>query len=249
MELKGRTALVTGASRNIGRAIAEALAAAGAAVAINTRASRAEADAVAAAILETGGAAHVALGDITVERDVARIVAETVERFGALDILVNNAAVRREVAIDELDLARWREAIAVMLDGPFLCIKASLPHLRASPCGTIVNMGGMTASSGARMRPHVIAAKAGLEGLTRALALDLAPDRITVNCVAPGLIDTTRDSSSAGGAAHREGRVLPLGRLAPPAEVAAMVRHLCGPEARFITGQVIHINGGNYLGG
>jgi 3-oxoacyl-[acyl-carrier protein] reductase len=249
MELTGRTALVTGASRNIGRAIAEALAAAGASVAINTRGSRGEADAAAAAIREQGGAAHVVVGDISEERDVARIVAETVGRFGSLDILVNNAAVRRETTIDELDLARWREAIGIMLEGPFLCIKAALPHLRASPAGTIVNMGGMTASSGAMMRAHVVAAKAGLEGLTRALALDLAPDRITVNCVSPGLIDTTRNSSSAGPAAHRATRAMPLGRLAPPAEVAAMVRHLCGPDARFITGQVIHVNGGNYLGG
>jgi len=249
MELSGRVALVTGGARNIGRAIAEALAAAGAAVAINTKSSRAEADQVAAAILEQGGAAHVIAGDITDERDVARIVAATVERFGGLDILVNNAAVRRETPIDELDLARWREAISVMLEGPFLCIKAALPHLRASPAGTIVNLGGMTARASVQRRAHVIAAKAGLEGLTRALALDLAADRITVNCVAPGLIDTTRETSSAGPAAHRTNRELPLGRLAPPAEVAAMVRHLCGPAARFVTGQVIHVNGGNYLGG
>jgi 3-oxoacyl-[acyl-carrier protein] reductase len=248
MELTGRTALVTGGARNIGRAIAEALAAAGAAVAINTRSSRAEAEGAAAAILDKGGAAHVVPGDITDERHVARIVAETVARFGTLDILVNNAAVRRETTIDELDLARWREAIAVMLEGPFLCIKAALPHLRASPAGTIVNMGGMTAASGARMRAQVVAAKAGLEGLTRAVALDLAPDRITVNCVSPGLIATTRDPSLPLPATH-QGRTLPLGRLAPAAEVAAMVRHLCGPDARFITGQVIHVNGGNYLGG
>lgn len=249
MELSGRVALVTGGARNIGRAIAEALAAGGAAVAINTKTSREEADQAAAAILERGGAAHVVPGDITQEREVARIVAATVERFGGLDILVNNAAVRRETPIDQLDLARWREAIGVMLEGPFLCIKAALPHLRASSAGAIVNMGGMTARASVERRAHVIAAKAGLEGLTRALALDLATDRITVNCVAPGLIDTSRGTSSAGAAAHRTNRVLPLGRLAPAAEVAAMVRHLCGPLARFITGQVIHVNGGNYLGG
>ncbi|HUK61640.1 MAG TPA: SDR family NAD(P)-dependent oxidoreductase [Stellaceae bacterium] len=248
MDLTGRTALITGGARNIGRAIAEALAAGGAAVAINARTSLAEAEAAAAAIEAAGGTAHVVPGDITSERDVAAIVAATVARFGGLDILVNNAAVRREVAIDELDLPRWREAMAVMLDGPFLCIKAALPYLRKSSAGTIVNIGGMTAASGARQRAHVVSAKAGLEGLTRALALDLAPDRITVNCVSPGLIGTVRDPALPLPATHKN-RTLPLGQLAPPVEVAAMVRHLCGPAARFITGQVIHVNGGNYLGG
>ena len=175
------------------------------------------------------------------------MVNETAARFGGIDILVNNAAIRHEAAIDALDYARWRAALATMLDGPFLCIKACLPHLRASPAGSIVNMGGMTARAGAKMRAHVIAAKAGLEGLTRALALELAEHDITVNCVSPGFIDTVRDAASS--AAHRAGRALVLGRLGPPAEVAAMVRHLAGPHARFITGQVIHVNGGNYLGG
>jgi 3-oxoacyl-[acyl-carrier protein] reductase len=162
MDLEGRTALVTGAARNIGRAIAETLAAAGAAVALNTRSSRAEAEEAAAAIVAKGGKAIVVAGDVTGEADVRRMVAETVARFGGLDILVNNAAVRRETAIDELDLARWREAMAVMLDAPFLLVKACLPHLRASAAGTIVNLGGMTAHSGALGRAHVIAAKAGL---------------------------------------------------------------------------------------
>ena len=248
-ELEGRVALVTGASRNIGRAIALALAEAGAAVSINTRSSRAEAEGVAAAITASGGRAAVSVADVADQAQVARMVAETAARFGGIDILVNNAAIRYEAAIDALDAARWREALATMLDGPFFCIKACLPHLRASTAAAIINMGGMTAHSGAKLRAHVIAAKAGLAGLTRALALELAENGITVNCVAPGLIDTVREPSSAGSAAHRAGRVLPLGRLAPPDEVAAMVRHLAGPHARFITGQVIHVNGGNYLGG
>jgi 3-oxoacyl-[acyl-carrier protein] reductase len=248
-ELEGRVALVTGAARNIGRAIALAFAEAGAAVAINTRSSRAEADGVAASITASGGRAAVVAADVASEAQVARMVAEVAARFGGIDILVNNAAIRHEAAIDALDAARWREALATMLDGPFFCIKACLPYLRASTAAAVINMGGMTAHSGAKLRAHVIAAKAGLEGLTRALALELAENGITVNCVAPGLIDTVRDTSSAGSASHRAGRVLPLGRLAPPAEVAAMVRHLAGPQARFITGQVIHVNGGNYLGG
>jgi 3-oxoacyl-[acyl-carrier protein] reductase len=248
-ELAGRVALVTGAARNIGRAIALALAEAGAAVAINTRTSLAAAEDVAATIVAAGGGAAVMVADVASEAEVARMVGETASRFGGIDILVNNAAIRHEAAIDALDLARWRAALATMLDGPFICIKACLPHLRASAAGAVINMGGMTAQSGAKMRAHVIAAKAGLEGLTRALALELAESGITVNCVAPGLIDTVREASGAGTASHRAGRTLPLGRLAPPGEVAAMVRHLAGPQARFITGQVIHVNGGNYLGG
>lgn len=248
-ELSGRVALVTGASRNIGRAIALALAQGGAAVAVNARASRAEAEAVAAAIAAAGGAAEVLLADVAEEEAVARMIAATVAHFGRLDFLINNAGIRQEGPVGEMSLAQWRGTLATILDGAFLCTRAALPHLRASGAGAIVNIGGMTAQTGAKLRAHVVAAKAGIEGLTRALALELAADGITVNCVAPGLIDTVRDSDSAGSAAHHAGRVFPLGRRAPPGDVARMVRHLCGPDARFVTGQVIHINGGTYLGG
>jgi 3-oxoacyl-[acyl-carrier protein] reductase len=247
-ELSGRVALVTGGARNIGRAIALALGEAGAAVAVNTRASKAEAEDVAAEIVRAGGRAASFVADISDPAAVARMAGEVVARFGGIDILINNAAVRLERAFDELDLAGWRETLGINLDGPFLCIKACLPHLRKSDAAAIVNMGGMTSHTGAKRRAHIVASKAGLVGLTRALALELAPG-ITVNCVAPGLIDTTRDGSSAGDAAHRASRPMPLGRLGPPSEVAAMVRHLVGPSARYITGQVIHVNGGNYLGG
>jgi 3-oxoacyl-[acyl-carrier protein] reductase len=248
-ELEGRVALVTGASRNIGRSIASALAAGGAAIAVNARSSAAEAQACADAIAASGGRAAVLLADVTDPAQVARLVAETVQRFGGIDILINNAGIRHEQAIDALEFTEWRRTLATILDAAFLCAKAALPFLRASEAGTIVNIGGMTAQAGAKMRCHVVAAKAGIEGLTRALALELADDRITVNCVAPGLIDTVRVGSSAGSADHHAGRTYPLGRRAPPEEVAAMVRHLCGPQARFITGQIIHVNGGTYLGG
>jgi 3-oxoacyl-[acyl-carrier protein] reductase len=247
-ELTGKVALVTGGSRNIGRAIALALAEAGAAVAINAKSSTAEAEAVVQEIVTAGGRAQAILADVADEAEIARLVAATVERFGGIDILVNNAALRHEAPIDAMDFAAWRATLALILDGAFLCVKACLPHLRKSASASIVNIGGMTASTGAKLRSHVVAAKAGLEGLTRALALELAADGITVNCVAPGLIDTVR-GKSAGSADHHAGRVYPLGRRAPMAEVAAMVRHLCGAQARFITGQVIHVNGGVYLGG
>jgi 3-oxoacyl-[acyl-carrier protein] reductase len=247
VELAGKVALVTGASRNIGRSIARTLAAAGAAVVVNTRRSREEAEAVAEEIRADGGQAIALIADVTDDAAVAAMVDETVARFGRLDILVNNAANRPEGKLDELDLAAWREVLATVLDGAFICAKAALPHLRTSGAASIVNIGGMTGHTGATGRAHVITAKAGLAGLTRALALDLATEGITVNCVAPGLIDTMR--GPGGEPRHYVGLTPPIGRRGMPEEIAAAVRYLCGPSARFVTGQVLHANGGMYLAG
>ena len=245
-ELEGRVALVTGASRNIGRAIAHALADAGAAVVVNARASGDEARGVVREIEAAGGRAVASMADVTDEAAVATMVKATLERWGRLDILVNNAAVRDVTSIDEIDYAAWKRVTSLILDGAFLTVKASLAALRASGAGAIVNIGGMSGHTGAAGRPHVVAAKLGLVGLTRALAHDLAPDAITVNCVVPGLIDTQRGDSSGPKTAHRHETL--LGRRGTPAEVAAAVRFLAGPEARYITGQELHLNGGAYLG-
>jgi 3-oxoacyl-[acyl-carrier protein] reductase len=244
-ELEGRVALVTGAARNIGRAIAVALADAGAAVVVNARTSREEAESVAAQIVRDGGKAMAFLADVTDERAVAAMAAAAMDRFGRLDVLVNNAAVRDASTIDGIDFAAWRKVTGIILDGAFLCTKACLPGLRASGAGAIVNIGGMSGHTGAAGRPHVVAAKLGLVGLTRALAHDLAPDGITVNCVVPGLIDTKRGASS-GKTAHL--RETLLGRHGTPEEVAAVVRFLAGPQGRYVTGQEWHVNGGAYLG-
>lgn len=245
-ELEGRVALVTGAARNIGRAIAIALADAGAAVVVNAREARAEAQSVADEIVRSGGRALVHLADVCDERAAAGMADAATKAFGRLDILVNNAAVRDVSALDDIDFASWRRVTGVILDGAFLCTKACLAPLRSSGQGAIVNIGGMSAHTGAAGRPHVVAAKLGLVGLTRALAHDLAGDAITVNCVVPGLIETQRaGSGSARSAHHREGLV---GRRGQPEEVAAVVRFLCGPAARYVTGQEWHVNGGAYLG-
>lgn len=244
-ELQGRVALVTGAARNIGRAIALDLAEAGAAVVVNARSSRAEIEAVAAEIAARGGQALAHAADITDEAQVQAMMAAALARFGRLDILVNNAALRDATSIDAIDFAAWRRVHAVILDGAFLCVKAALPALRRSDAGAIVNIGGMSGHSGAAGRPHVTAAKLGLVGLTHGLAHDLAPDGITVNCVVPGLIDTVR-GASAGKAGHLHGTL--LGRKGKPEEVAAVVRFLAGPSARFVTGQQWHVNGGAFLG-
>ena len=245
-ELEGRVALVTGGARNIGRAIALGFAQAGAAVIVNSRRSLEQAQAVAAEIEAGGGQAMAHLADVTDEEGVRAMVAAGVKRFGRLDILVNNAAVRDVTPIDDIDLATWRFVTGIILDGAFICAKACLPALRASGAGAIVNIGGMSGHTGAAGRPHVVAAKLGLVGLTRGLAHDLAPDNITVNCVVPGLIDTQRGASSGSKTAHlREGL---LGRHGTPEEVAEVVRFLAGPRGRYITGQDWHVNGGAYLG-
>jgi len=245
-ELAGRVALVTGASRNIGRAIALALGNAGASVVVNARVSIDEAKAVAAEVERAGGQAIAEVADVTDETAVARMVEAALGRFGRLDVLVNNAAVRGVSAIDAIDAAEFRRITGIILDGAFICVKAALAALRASGQGAIVNIGGMSSHTGAKGRPHVVAAKMGLVGLTRALAHDLAADAITVNCVVPGLIETVRTASSGTHTAHTKDTL--LGRRGHPEEIAAAVRFLAGPDARYITGQDWHVNGGAYLG-
>jgi 3-oxoacyl-[acyl-carrier protein] reductase len=159
---------------------------------------------------------------------------------------VNNAAVRDVTSVDDIDFAAWRRVTGIILDGAFLVTKASLQALRKSGAGAIVNIGGMSGHTGTTGRPHVIAAKLGLVGLTRALAHDLAGDRITVNCVVPGLIDTKRGAASGAKTAHLRETI--VGRHGTPDEVAGVVRFLAGPNARYITGQEWHVNGGAYMG-
>ena len=190
-ELSGKVALVTGGARNIGRAIALALAEAGANVAIVTRTDQAAADDAVSALRQRGVTAESFLADVADEGQVNARMDTIVKRFGRLDILVNNAAVRTEVPFAQLSFAEWRRIIGIALDGAFLCAKAALPALAARG-GTIINIGGLTAYTGGEHRAHVIAAKAGLDGLTRALAVELAPQGITVNLVSPGLIETVR---------------------------------------------------------
>ncbi len=226
-ELAGRAAIVTGSARNIGRAIALDLAAAGAAVLINARQSKADAEAVAGEINGRGGSAIVHLADVTVPEPAAAMVDAAVSAFGRLDILVNNVSERGECPLSEMSFELWRSVLASTLDAAFLCTRAALPHLENSGAGTIVNIGGVASHAGFPQRAHVAAAKAGLCGMTGALATELAPHGITVNCVVPALIDTDR-----GGAAippHYATRPVPMGRAGKPEEVAALVRFLCGP--------------------
>lgn len=242
-ELDDTVAIVTGSARNIGRAIALQLAGSGAAVVVHAKSSREAVERTAAEITSNGGRALVHLADVTDPDQVDAMVAAAVERFGRLDILVNNAALRKNAPVTEISYADWREITASILDAAFLCARASVPHLGAHGRGAIVNIGGVAGHAGVGGRAHVVAAKAGVAGLTKGLAVELAPQNITVNCVAPGYVNTERDHVPP----HFKERPVPLGRPAEPDEIAAMVRHLCGPGARYVTGQVVHVNGGWYL--
>jgi 3-oxoacyl-[acyl-carrier protein] reductase len=245
-ELDGRVAIVTGASRNIGRAIALALADGGASIVVNARSTKTDADAVAREIEAKGGKALVHLADIANPVAVQGMVDATMTRFGRIDFLINNAALRAEDPLDRMTPARWREIMAISLDGQFYCVLACLPHLKKSGGGAIVNLGGLSAFTGSTARTHVVTAKAALIGLTRALATELAADKITVNLVSPGLIGPARAPGNEP--AHHLTHGTLTGERGKPEDIAATVRFLCGPGARYITGQTLHVNGGAYFG-
>jgi 3-oxoacyl-[acyl-carrier protein] reductase len=246
-ELAGKVAVITGAGRNIGRSIALALTDAGASVVINARSNQAEADKVVGEIKAAGGKAAAVLGDVADPKIAQAMADAAMKAFGRIDILVNNAALRREKNITEMSYEEWREVMDVILDGAFHCVKACLPALRKSGSGAIINMGGMSAHIGSKDRAHVMTAKSALVGFSRALAHDLAADQITANCVVPGAIDTTRPTTSLKPAHHLTHGTI-TGDRGKPEDVAAMVRFLAGPGARNLTGQTLHINGGAFLG-
>jgi len=245
-ELDGRVALVTGTGRNIGRAIARELAAGGAAIVVNARANMAEAQAVAGEIEAAGGQALAVTGDVADAAAVDAMVAAAVARFSRIDYLVNNAAMRGEKPLQDMTYAEWRGVLDVVLDGAFHCAKACLPHLKQSGAGAIVNIGGLSAHAGSKDRAHVLTAKSGLAGFTRALAYDLAGDNVTANCVAPGLVSTARPKDFVEPQHHAIHHTL-SGKRGAPEDIATLVRFLCGPGARYITGQTIHASGGAFL--
>jgi 3-oxoacyl-[acyl-carrier protein] reductase len=246
-ELSGQVAFVTGGAKNIGRAICLALAEGGAAVAVNTQHSVAEAQEVVDEIAGQGGKALLCAGDISQPEDIKRMVGDAVAALGGLTILVNNASVRRIMSFDEMTPEEWRAIMAVNLDACFFMAQAAVPHMRRAGGGAIVNIGGISGHTGVKSRSHVATSKAAVAGMSRALAHDLADDRITVNTVVPGIIDTVRGSNAGTSPPNHPGGHFLLGRKGTPAEIAGMVRTLCGPGGRYTTGQTIHINGGAFM--
>lgn len=246
--LSGKVALVTGAGKNIGRAIALTLARDGATVIVNGRSDAAAIEGVAEEIRAAGGVASAMLADVSVEQEVTGLANRVAEQHGGVDILVCNAGLRRQTAFLDMPYAEWREILSVALDGAFLLSRAFAPQMVARGGGAIVALSGISTHVGTPNRAHVSASKSGLEGLMRALAVELAPHGVRANCVAPGAVDTTR-GVSAGAMPQSLGRDegIPLRRKASVQEIADVVRMLAGPEGGYVTGQTIHVNGGAFL--
>jgi len=237
-----KVVVITGGARNLGRAMATAFARCGASVVINSRTERPELADTIAAVEAAGGNAIPFVGDVTDRLVVDRMVAASLKRFGRIDILINNAVTHATKPFLELGFEDWRAPITVTLDGAFHCTQAIAPAMMRVGGGSIVNMGGLFAHMPVANRAPTAAAKAGLAGLTRALALELAAHNINVNYVAPGPANTVRDKPFQ----FDTGRI-PFGRFAEAEEIVAAVVMLCEPAGRYITGQTIHVNGGVFM--
>jgi len=248
MRLAGKVALVTGAQQGIGRAIALAYGREGASVVVNYLDDRQAAQAIAAQIQQAGGKAAIAPGSVARPDDV-RAMIEVGATLGGIDVLVNNAGIFPRVEFLHMTEAQWDEVLDVNLKGTFRCTQAVARDLVArGRGGAIINLASGAAFRSSPRGVHYVSSKAGIVGLTRAAALELAPHRIRVNAIAPGLTDTAQPRY---GMSEEEiqaaGRQVPLGRMAEPEDIAHLAVFLASEEASHITGQTIHVNGGQYL--
>ena len=241
----GRVAIVTGASRGIGRAIAERLAAGGATVVCVARGTNAEA--TAAAITGAGGKAVAHTADVTDSAAVAALIKATVETHGTLDILVSNAGITRDQLMLRMKRSDWDEVIATNLTATFTLCQAALKPMIRQRAGRIIAIGSVVGQMGNAGQANYAASKAGLIGFCKALAREVASRQVTVNVVAPGLVDTDMTRTIAEGAKVDWAAQIPLGRIGTPADIAAAVGFLASDEASYITGQVLAVNGGMYM--
>ena len=252
--LKGKTALITGASRNIGRAIALAFAAGGADLVLNTRANREELEAVAAECRKAGVRAVTVLADVADAAAMEAMVARGLAEFGAIDVLVCNAAVRPHKPITETSLEEWHHVMAVDLHSAFYLARAVVPGMKARGRGSIIALGGQSSLTS---RPNTVAvttAKTGLLGLVRALAVELGPFGIRANMVAPGFIDTERryaewypEFRQAPPGAPEQLKDIPLRRLGRPEDIADACVFLASDASAYVTGDVIRVMGGRVI--
>jgi 3-oxoacyl-[acyl-carrier protein] reductase len=244
-DLSGRVALVTGASRGIGEACARALAAAGAKVLVNSREGDPDTDSVVAAIQAGGGQARALLFDVADSAAVKSAYADIGANEGRLDVLVNNAGKRVDGLALRLTDEQWREALAVNLDGVFFCCREAL-NLMRSGGGSIVNISSVAAFAGSAGQANYSAAKAGVLGLTRSLALEYGGRSVRVNVVVPGIIETAMTANLKEAYRDELLKQIPVKRFGTPAEVAAAVLFLASDAASYISGATLHVNGGGY---
>ena len=245
--LSGRVAVITGSAMNIGRATALMLAREGASIMVHAKGNRDGVEETKRLVQAAGGTADGHLADLSTEAGAKSLIDATVARFGRLDILINNAAIRRNTPITEISYAEWREVLASSLDCAFLATREAVPHMVKGKWGRIVNLGGISMFLGTAGRAHVAAAKAGMVGMTRALASELGPSGITVNVVAPGPIDTVRGGAAGKRPDNSSSDKVPLRRDGRPDEVAHIITMLCRPEGGYTTGQTIEVNGGSHF--
>jgi len=245
IDLSGRTAIVTGASRGIGRAIALQLAARGAHVVAAARADNAAA--TVQEIAAAGGKADAASADVSDDAAIGRLVADTLERRGRIDVLVNNAGITRDQLLLRMKREDWDAVIATNLTAAFALTQAVLKPMIRQRSGRIICISSVVGQSGNAGQANYAASKAGLIGFAKATALEVASRNITVNVVAPGMIETDMTRGLAGNAREQWAAKIPLGRLGTPDDVAAAVCFLASDEASYITGQVLGVNGGMYL--
>ena len=250
MPLNGKTALITGSGRNIGRATALALAKEGVNVVVNARANQAEVDSVAEEARALGVRALPVLADVADRSAVNAMVAQALEEFDGIDILISNVAIRPHRPFLEVTDDEWVRIRSVILDGAIYCSQAAIPSMVKRRWGRVIYMTGSGTYRGGSNRAHVSAAKMGLAGLARSLALEMAPHNITVNVISPGTIDTVHEASwyPEGVPESRAQSEVPLRRAGWPEEIAAACRYLVSDDAAYVTGQTLHVNGGLFLG-
>ena len=241
---RDKVAVITGGANGIGQAFAQRLAQDGAHVAI---ADIGSADATVKLVEQAGREALACVCDVSLPDAVAAMAQEVERRFGRCDILINCAGIFPQQAFDDMSYADWRRLLSINLDSVFLTSSAFVPGMKRRGWGRIVSMASSTLGSVVTGFVHYVTSKGGIVGFTRALAHDFGPDGITVNCVVPGFISTPRPKDAPQPAHHLTHSTI-SGERGKPEDVAAMVRFLCGPAARYITGQSIHANGGAYMG-